>query len=473
MRLALAVILVMACRTAGAAGIEFRTPPIEPGSPPIVQVTGLADGQVVRLWTVRSFTKWQEVEGRWVEVPVTLYAWADFVAVKGRVDTTAMPSLQGTYRGRDPYGLMWSGRTSDDPVVANAGMPAASDSSPGKTFVVAQSGTTELARGTLSSGEPEGLRVVGMNEGGIAGVYAAPTDGKVHPVVLLLHGSEGGSRDGARELAVRYAAQGYAAFAVIYFAYDLAGISGVSHQHVNTPIEWLDTARHWVADQPEADASRIGVYGHSKGAEFAAVAAVRYPWIDAVVACVPTDVVWEGYGFDDERNRPENRSAAPEFVSSWSWRGAPLPYIKLRPFDWRQPQEYFNNTERYELSRKDDPKRAESAAIPIEQSEAKFLLLGGEKDEVWASGAMALALARRFNGLPAERQPLVHVFQGAGHSICGDGTYPPRVYGTTNADPRSRDLYSEGAAAARAWELTKDFFARELSPGRNHRANDN
>ncbi|EKT4084328.1 acyl-CoA thioesterase/BAAT N-terminal domain-containing protein [Stenotrophomonas maltophilia] len=111
MRLALAVILVMACRTAGAAGIEFRTPPIEPGSPPIVQVTGLADGQVVRLWTVRSFTKWQEVEGRWVEVPVTLYAWADFVAVKGRVDSTAMPSLQGTYRGRDPYGLMWSGRT--------------------------------------------------------------------------------------------------------------------------------------------------------------------------------------------------------------------------------------------------------------------------------------------------------------------------------------------------------------------------
>ena len=147
MRLALAVILVMACRTAGAAGIEFRTPPIEPGSPPIVQVTGLADGQVVRLWTVRSFTKWQEVEGRWVEVPVTLYAWADFVAVKGRVDTTAMPSLQGTYRGRDPYGLMWSGRTSDDPVVANAGMPAASDSSPGKTFVVAQSGTTELWTG--------------------------------------------------------------------------------------------------------------------------------------------------------------------------------------------------------------------------------------------------------------------------------------------------------------------------------------
>lgn len=312
--------------------------------------------------------------------------------------------------------------------------------------------------------EPQGIRIAGMNEGGIAGVYAAPTDGKSHPIVLLLHGSEGGSREGARELAVRYAAQGYAALSVIYFAYDLAGIKGVSHQHVNTPIEWLDTARRWVAQQPEADASRIGVYGHSKGAEFAAVAAVRFPWINAVVACVPTDVVWEGYGFDDQRNRPENRGPAPDRASSWSWGGKPLPYVKLRPFDWRQPQQYFNNTERYERSRQDDPVQADNSVIPIEQSKAKFLLLGGEKDEVWASGAMALALGRRFDGQPKERQPDVHVFEGAGHSICGDGTYPPRVYGVTTADPRSRDLDKEGAAAARGWELTKAFLARQLSP---------
>lgn len=463
MRLAAAVGLFLTFGTPDAAVVEVRTPPVEPGYAPVVQINGLAEGQLVRLWTVRRFTKWQEANGKWIEVPVQLYAWADFVSVGGQVDTSTMPSLAGTYQGQDPYGLMWSGRSSDDPLVASAGMPTTVDTSPSGTLVVAKTGAMELGRGTLRMREPQGIRVVGMKEGGIAGVYAAPTDGKTYPIVLLLHGSEGGSREGARELAVRYAAQGYAALSVIYFAYDLAGIKGVSHQHVNTPIEWLDTARHWVAKQPEADPSRIGVYGHSKGAEFAAVAAVRFPWINAVVACVPTDVVWEGYGFDDQRNRPENRAAAPAQVSSWSWRGEPLPYIKLRPFDWRQPQEYFNNTERYERSRQDDPKRADEAVIPIEQSKARFLLLGGDKDEVWASGAMAQALARRFEGMPQDRQPVLRVFEGAGHSICGDGTYPPRVYGTTNSDPRSRDLDKEGAAAARGWELTKDFLTRELA----------
>lgn len=448
MRLAAAISLVLACVASAATAVELHALPIEPGSAPVVRITGLKEGQPVRLWTVRHFTKWQEVKGKWVEVPVKLYAWADFAASGGQVDTRTMPSLASTYQGHDPYGLMWSGRPSDDPVVANAGMPAVFDTDRADTIVVAQSGSAELGRGTMTRREPQGLRVVGMSEGGIAGVYAAPADGKAHPIVLLLHGSEGGSREGAREFAVRYAAQGFAAFSVIYFAYDLAGFKGVSHQHVNTPIEWLDTARRWVAQQPEADASRIGVYGHSKGAEFAAVAAVRFPWISAVVACVPTDVVWEGYGFDDQRNRPENRGAAPARVSSWSWQGEPLPYIKLRPFDWRQPQEYFNNTERYERSRQDHPDTAKNAVIPIEQSKAKFLLLGGEKDEVWASGAMAQSLGQRFKGMPQERQPDVRVFAGAGHSICGDGTYPPRVYGTSTADPRSRDLDKEGGGSS-------------------------
>ncbi len=76
---------------------------------------------------------------------------------------------------------------------------------------------------------------------------------------------------------------------------------------------------------------------------------------------------------------------------------------------------------------------------------------------------MAQALARRFEGMPQDRQPVLRVFEGAGHSICGDGTYPPRVYGTTNSDPRARDLDKEGAAAARGWELTNDFLSRELA----------
>lgn len=75
---------------------------------------------------------------------------------------------------------------------------------------------------------------------------------------------------------------------------------------------------------------------------------------------------------------------------------------------------------------------------------------------------MARALGARYANLPRARQPEVHVFEGAGHGICGDGSYPPRVYETTTPDPRSKDLGKEGAAAARAWELTVDFLRRNL-----------
>lgn len=451
-----------------AAAPRLPTPaPIVSGFAPAITVEGLQNKDQVRLWTVRRFTRWEEIDGRWTEVQVVLYAWADYVPRRGEVDVRTSASVRGTYIGVDAYGLLWSGRPADDPMIAEAHPPSADVTAGSTGHLVALVNGREIGRASLTQREPDGLRITQVRAEGFAGVYAAPADGHTHPVVLLLHGSEGGNLDDARALAVRFAGQGYAALSVIYFAWDLAKVGGVASAHVNTPIELLRRARDWVALQPEADTGRLGVYGHSKGAEFAEVAAVRYPWIKAVVACVPTDVVWEGYGHDDERNRQENRGAAPVLMSSWSFAGKPLPYVQLRVFDRREPGRYFNNTERYELSRQDDPRRAALAAIPIERSRARFLLAGGGKDEVWASGEMARRLAARFTSLPRARKPELHVFEGAGHGICTDGTWPPRVYGRERDDPRSSNLDREGAAAARVWALTKAFLCSELG-GSSH-----
>ena len=71
-----------------------------------------------------------------------------------------------------------------------------------------------------------------------------------------------------------------------------------------------------IASFSHRDVTRLGVYGHSKGAEYAELAATRLPWIDAVVACVPTDVVWEGYGIGDGRNKPNPNAKEPaQFLS--------------------------------------------------------------------------------------------------------------------------------------------------------------
>ncbi|MES2753527.1 MAG: acyl-CoA thioester hydrolase/BAAT C-terminal domain-containing protein, partial [Pseudomonadota bacterium] len=156
----------------------------------------------------------------------------------------------------------------------------------------------------------------------------------------------------AHDQAVRFAGKGYAAFALNYFAWDLKKLTGPPNYHVNQPIELIAQVRDWLATRPEADVRRLGVYGHSKGAEYAALAASYYPWIKAVIACVPSDAVWEGYGINDGRNTFDAKLTWPVQRSSWSWQGQPLPYIPL--YKWAD-RKWFDNTELYSTSRADHP----------------------------------------------------------------------------------------------------------------------
>ena len=70
---------------------------------------------------------------------------------------------------------------------------------------------------------------------------------------------------------------------------------------------------------PGVDIDRFGLFGGSKGAEFALIAASRYPWIDSVVAYAPTDLVWEGWGLEVIE--------AEGTRSSFSFEGEALPFM--------------------------------------------------------------------------------------------------------------------------------------------------
>lgn len=433
------------------------------GEPPELTITGLSPADVVRVHALRTFSKWEQERGRWVEKPVVMHAWADYRSDKvGVIDVARSAPLRGTYAGRDPLGLLWSGYRKGSSQLAGITRAGLYDAPgrPGLIYVKVVRGTEIVAAKELRSAEPSGLRFISVAEQGLNGVFAAPETAKKLPALILLHGSEGGGAEEARSQAARFAAKGYAALAVNYFAWDLKQLKGVPNVHVNHPIETLQRARDWLSARPEADVERLGIYGHSKGAEFAEVAAVRYPWIDAVAACVPTDVVWEGYGIGDERNR--STIAKPEQVSSWSFDSVPLAYVPLRPFVFGEPSPYVDNTERYERSRADHPEAAAAAAIPIEKAQASFLLLGGGRDEVWASGAMAKRLAARMKAAGRSRDVEAHVYDEAGHQICGDGTFPPRVYDEDSTDDRRKDLNAEGAASGQAWNLIQAFFNRRL-----------
>jgi dienelactone hydrolase len=451
--------LLLACTPALAVRIAPKS--FTAGFAPGILVSGLRPHEAVRIHAVAAFGKWvPDGKGGWVEKTEPYRAWADVRA--DRRGEVAMDRFQvgtGTYVGVDGYGLLWSMRPAGDPSLT-APLPKTLRPLPiGVTRILIARGLETLAEADLPMAEPPGLTIETVARGALNGVFAAPADGRKRPVVILLHGSEGGGARSARALAVRYAGQGYAAFALNYFAWDLEKLRGVPNIHINQPIELLEQVRAWLATRPEADVGRIGVYGHSKGAEYAEVAAVRYRWIKAVAACVPTDVVWEGYGIGDGRNAPDPAYVPPRLKSSWSWRGVPLPYVPLKP--WAKDA-FFDNSERYELSRQAHLTEAAKAAIPIERSGARVLLIGGGRDEVWASGAMATRLAARMRRAgKAARVDLV-VYPAAGHQICGDGTYPTHVWASASSDPRVKDPVAEGKAAADAWVRIKAFFARAL-----------
>ena len=460
------VLLFLFLTLARPAFAEVKVLPFETatsGFSPGIAIEGLEPRTQARIHAYATYERWEPGnDGRWVPKSATYHAWADVRADRrGRVAMDHYKVSSGTYVGIDGYGLLWSMRKPSDPLVTGAGFGGATPPSPkpGNVAIVVTHNGNVVGRGSFRYIEPTGLSVLEVAEGRLNGTYAFPSGKSRLPTIILLHGSEGGGADGARALATRFAGQGYAAFALNYFAWDLKALKGPPNYHVNQPIELIGQVRDWLVTRPEVDAKRIGLYGHSKGAEYAIVAATYYPWIKAVIGCVPSDAIWEGYGIGDGRNKPDPTRTWPEQRSSWSWQGKPLPYIPLYSYESRK---WFNNTERYSTSRAERPVETAAALIPIERSRARFLLLGGGRDEVWASGTMAKSLGDRLRSAGRGRQATVHVYASAGHQICGDGTYPTHIWADPSPDPRAKDPTAEGSASAEAWRQIKSFMKREF-----------
>jgi dienelactone hydrolase len=450
-----------------AAQVRIYPESATSGFSPGIRVTGLSPGAKARLHAYASYGRWeQDASGKWVEKTQVYHAWANVVAnARGEVAMDRYSVTSGTYAGVDGYGLLWSMRKPTDPILAQASPSGekAPRAEPGKTVLLLTQDGVVIGHGSFRILEPSGLTAVPVSQGRVNGFFAAPTGKRKLPTVILLHGSEGGGAQEARDQATRFAGRGFAAFALNYFAWDLKGLKGPPNYHVNQPVELIGQVRDWLANRPEADVKRLGIYGHSKGAEYAVVAAQYYPWVKAVAACTPSDAVWEGYGINDGRNRFNPQLKWPAEISSWSWQGKPLPYIPLRTYE--NPPEgrkWFDNADRYSTSRTEKPDKAQKALIEIEKSRAHFLLLGGGRDEVWASGTMAESLAERMRKAGKGSRVIVQVYPAAGHQICGAGTYPSHIWADASTDPRVKDPVAEGAAQVDAWRRIVHFFKTRL-----------
>ncbi|MEM7202293.1 MAG: acyl-CoA thioesterase/bile acid-CoA:amino acid N-acyltransferase family protein [Planctomycetota bacterium] len=439
MMLLAAVVLVIVCPPqaraqshADAAGVAFDVPrkTVLSGDPVAIRLTGLDPGAEVTISAERVY-------GR--RPPALHRASARFLADRdGVVDLERAQPVAAAWEGVDPRGLFWSMQSTEDPwpdgqssTEVHFKADANDDGEPEAEVTVrllrARDDLVETALGDRFPG---------------AFLLRPPGDEPL-PAIIVLGGSEGGDRT-ARSRGPQLASRGYAVVGLPYYspAYygQTAQFPELPAAFHNVPLDQLEAVRDWLRGRTDVVADRIGLYGVSKGAEFVLAGASRIDGFAAVVAYVPSDVIWEAWG----------RGTAEGEHSCFSWRGEPLPFVPYVGMNAEIAK--YQTGERVVLRTPHDKGRVAHAArlaaarIRVEDIDEPVFVVGGDADEVWDSGGMTRNIAARREAAGLETAAITA--PDAGHGLSGNGYGPARA-----ADARVQ---------GRAFPAMLAFFERHL-----------
>ena len=158
------------------------------------------------------------------------------------------------------------------------------DSLSGTFFDGKSKGTFRLRRTKLAAARVS-MREVTFNSGQahIAGTLILPNSAGPHHAIAFLHGSGPEGR-----WANRYLAQKFAEAGIVALIYDKEGVGASTGDWRKAGFDALaaDTvaAIEFLRAQPEVDAKRVGIYGHSQGGTIAPLVAARVGDLAFVIA---------------------------------------------------------------------------------------------------------------------------------------------------------------------------------------------
>jgi dienelactone hydrolase len=355
---------------------------------------------------------------------------ATFVADgAGMIDLGTAAPVAGSWSAADAQAYLWAMEKTTElaptmAVVENDDRSIVTVKVFQDTTVVAEKRITFLKRAS-------GVSMTDFRDG-IVGTLYTPYGKRNVPAVIVLGGSEGGTM---RDRAAMLASHGYAALALGYF-----GAPGLPQELDRIPVETVTRAVEWLKNQPMVDAKKVALFGGSKGAELALVAASRDRDVRAVVALAPSSVVYQSI------------TGGRELSSSWSAGGKQLPYA---PY---VSSEAFSKSHRlidlYEPTLAAAPA---AAAIEVENINGPVLLIAGQDDALWPSAKMAEQLVARAKSAGFKPRIVSLTIAAAGHHVANVPNRPTgdsvRLGGT-----------AAGLAAAQfqSWRAILEFLAESL-----------
>ena len=296
-------------------------------------------------------------------------------------------------RGRvdvaDPMKFVWSA-TAEDGVRPPAGQIAQP-----LRFTVEADGHPVATGTILRRAVAPDVRAVPVRERGLVGVAYYPPGAERRPAVIVVPGSQGGI-PGPGSFVGGLASRGYVVLALAFF-----NAEGLPPLLDHIPLEYFATAVDWLKSQPTVDPARIGMMGTSRGGELALVLGATYPSaFRAIVANVPSSVVWPGLSNDSE-------------TPSWTLNGKPLEFV---PSNFKPADLQLSGRQRF-LNRMTDKAAMQRAAIPVERIAAPLLMFSGKDDQLWPSDIFAAQVVARLKAHNF-KHPLEHYsYENAGHSI--------------------------------------------------------
>jgi dienelactone hydrolase len=420
--------------------VILERPVVLVDDPVMITVRGCEPGELVTVsatWDIGEETV--RTEGRFV-------ASAD-----GLVDPAHDVSVGGTYVGVEPHGLWWSIDRQDpleEPDVL----------SPWNVVITAAAGEWESTARLTRAKVDSSVRRVPVQAGRLRGVAFLPDRVGPVPSVVIFSGSGGGlgGVGGVQSSAALLASHGFAALALAYFRYE-----DLPADLMEIPLEYFAEGIEWLKAQVIVLGDRVAVVGASRGGELALLLGTVYPEdIAAVVAKVPSGVIWGGIGTEPKPN-----------AVAWTLKGRPIEPLSGEGSD-RDDLPLRDGAivltpsfeERLASASADD---LADATIPIERSGGPVLLLSAEDDAMWPSVALSEIVVERGAAKNA-KQPIRHLrYSDAGHTFTTPSGFP---IARAAIHPLSGQYYAYGGslsgnahASADSWREILEFLKASLS----------